>query len=195
MVAQRFRPAVADSISGSIPHLPQAMAPRAVPNYRFAVGTRVMCKVDEWRAGTIIALDYREDHWPLGQVAPYQVALADGSLICVPSDIDQLCREISQLTTAATTTATCQFRSSNLSVYHSGQLASIPEAEAAQTRIPGANPPGIPEPQPASQPMQWQYDNHASSRSYNNSEFDQTCGIGKRRNSTLAPSLSAHCTC
>ena len=61
------------------------------PSYRFAVGTHVMCKMaHEWRSGTIIALDYREDHWPLGQVAPYQVALTDGSLICVPSDIDQL---------------------------------------------------------------------------------------------------------
>ena len=118
-----------------------------------------------WRSGTIIALSYKEDRWPLGQVAPYQVALADGSLICVPEDIDQFCREISQLTTEmyedmwpahngcgqltteisqltpATTTATCQFRSSNLSVYHSVQLDHIPEAAAAQTGIPGAQPP------------------------------------------------------
>ena len=44
-------------------------------------------------------------------------------------------------------------------------------AGAAQTGIPGANPPGFPGLQPTSQPMQWQYDHHASSRSYNNSEF------------------------
>ena len=46
-------------------------------NYRFVVGTRVMCKMDEWQAGTIIALDYREDRWPLGKVVPYQVELDD----------------------------------------------------------------------------------------------------------------------
>ena len=77
MVAQRFRPAVADSISGSIPQFPQAMAPCAVPNYRFAVGTRVMCNLGKWREATIIALNYREDHWPLGKVVPYQVSLTN----------------------------------------------------------------------------------------------------------------------
>ena len=53
----------------------------------------------EWRTGTIIALDYREDHWPLGKVVPYQVELDDGayshtygSLICVPADVDAYVR-------------------------------------------------------------------------------------------------------
>ena len=91
-----------------------------------------MCKMaHEWRSGTIIALGYRENHWPLGQVAPYQVALTDGSLICVPWDIDSVCREINQLTTP--TTSACKFRAM--------QLDSIPEAAAAQTGIPGAQPP------------------------------------------------------
>ena len=48
---------------------------------------------------------------------------------------------------------------------------SSAQVGAAQAGIPGANPPGIPELQPTSQPMQWTYDNHASSRSYNKSEF------------------------
>ena len=77
MVAQRFRPAVADSSSGSIPQLPQAMAPCAAPSYRFAVGTRVMCNLGNWREATIIALNYREDKWPLGKVVPYQVSLTN----------------------------------------------------------------------------------------------------------------------
>ena len=44
---------------------------------RFAVGTRVMCKLDEWRAGTVISLNYKEDNWPLGDVIPYEVELDD----------------------------------------------------------------------------------------------------------------------
>ena len=101
MVAQRFRPAVADSFSGSIPQFPQAMAPCAKPNYRFTVGTRVICKMDEWRIGTIVALNYKEANWPRGKVVPYQVELdactysyMHGPLICVPADDDQICRKI-----------------------------------------------------------------------------------------------------
>ena len=100
MVAQRFRPAVADSFSGSIPQFPQAMAPCTKSNYRFTVGTRVTCKMDEWRIGTIIALDYKEANWPRGKVAPYQVELdvcayshMHGPLIYVPADDDRI-REI-----------------------------------------------------------------------------------------------------
>ena len=44
---------------------------------RFAVGTRVLCKLGEWRAGTVITLNYREDNWPLGQIIPYEVELDD----------------------------------------------------------------------------------------------------------------------
>ena len=50
-------------------------------------------------------------------------------------------------------------------------LGSSAQEGAAQTWFPGASPRGIAEHQPASQPMQWTYDNHASSRSYTNSEF------------------------
>ena len=36
-----------------------------------------MCNLGKWREATIIALNYKEDTWPLGQVAPYQVSLAN----------------------------------------------------------------------------------------------------------------------
>ena len=39
--------------------------------------------------GKIVALNYREELWPPGNVAPYQVQLEDGRLIFVPADDDQ----------------------------------------------------------------------------------------------------------
>ena len=64
--------------------------------FRFNVGSIVLCNLGEqgWMLGRIIALNYREEHWPEGQVAPYQVALEDDySLIYVPEDNDHFCRE------------------------------------------------------------------------------------------------------
>jgi ankyrin repeat protein len=63
---------------------------------RFTVGTKVQCRTgaQEWSAGVIVALDYREDHWPPGKTVPYQVQLDEGALIFVPMDSDQLCRKI-----------------------------------------------------------------------------------------------------
>lgn len=64
--------------------------------FRFEVGDEVMCNMGSkgWKLGRIIALLYREDHWPAHKVAPYQVALeADRSLIYVPEDKDVYCRE------------------------------------------------------------------------------------------------------
>ncbi|MEM6733590.1 MAG: hypothetical protein AAF658_18670, partial [Myxococcota bacterium] len=47
-----------------------------------------------WKLGKIIALQYREDHWPANRVAPYQVSLeADHALIYVPEDDARYCRE------------------------------------------------------------------------------------------------------
>ena len=43
----------------------------------FAVGTRVLCKLGEWRAGTILNLNCREDAWPLGMIVPHEVELDD----------------------------------------------------------------------------------------------------------------------
>lgn len=56
---------------------------------RFEVGATVMCNMGSrgWRLGTIVALDYREAHWPAEKTAPYQVALEDDhTLIYVPED-------------------------------------------------------------------------------------------------------------
>lgn len=58
----------------------------------------VMCNMGSsgWRLGRVIALHYREDGWPPQRVAPYQVALeGDHSLIYVPRDMPDYCREAS----------------------------------------------------------------------------------------------------
>lgn len=65
--------------------------------FRFEIGTTVMCNLGQsgWKPGKIIALNYREDHWPTEKVAPYQVALEeDQALIYVPEDDDRYCREV-----------------------------------------------------------------------------------------------------
>ena len=48
-------------------------------SYRFEVGTTVLCNLGElgWKQGRIIAHNYREDPWPEGMFAPYQVVLED----------------------------------------------------------------------------------------------------------------------
>jgi len=59
---------------------------------RFTVGTHVICNTAEGKCpGRIVALHYREDHFPPGFVAPYQVQLDNGDLIFVPADEDELC--------------------------------------------------------------------------------------------------------
>ncbi len=63
---------------------------------RFELGDAVMCNMGPsgWKLGRVIALHYREDHWPAGKSAPYQVALeGDHSLIYVPEDDARFCRE------------------------------------------------------------------------------------------------------
>jgi hypothetical protein len=45
--------------------------------YRFAVGARVKCNVGKWEPGTVVALDYREEDWPIDGAAPYQVRSLD----------------------------------------------------------------------------------------------------------------------
>mmetsp|Transcript_11593 Transcript_11593/g.31240 ORF Transcript_11593/g.31240 Transcript_11593/m.31240 type:complete len:270 (-) Transcript_11593:256-1065(-) len=56
------------------------------PELRFANGLKVQCRVGAdpvtgWAAGTIVALWYREEAWPSGAYAPYQIKLDDGRLI------------------------------------------------------------------------------------------------------------------
>ncbi len=63
---------------------------------RFKVGAAVMCNMGSsgWKLGRVIALRYREDHWPAELEAPYQVALeSDHTLIYVPEDDARYCRE------------------------------------------------------------------------------------------------------
>ena len=55
---------------------------------------RVRCKTGEtqWSAGVVIAHDYREDSFPPGFAAAYQVKLVDGQLIFAPFDSDECIR-------------------------------------------------------------------------------------------------------
>ena len=65
-------------------------------NFRFKVGATVMCNLgpNGWKLGRVVALHYREDHWPAKEVAPYQVSLEDDhTLIYVPEDDVLYCRE------------------------------------------------------------------------------------------------------
>jgi hypothetical protein len=61
---------------------------------RFAVGTAVQCRVgpEQWESGTISQLWYRENQWPEGAFAPYQIVLDDGRAIFAPFDSDQVIR-------------------------------------------------------------------------------------------------------
>jgi hypothetical protein len=61
---------------------------------RFNVGAAVFCRVgpDNWESGTISQLWYREDKWPDGAFAPYQIVLDDGRAIFAPFDSDQVIR-------------------------------------------------------------------------------------------------------
>ena len=61
---------------------------------RFAVGTHVLCRVgpNDWAAGTVQKLWYRENQWPEGAYAPYKIRLEDGRDIFAPQDMDQVIR-------------------------------------------------------------------------------------------------------
>ena len=60
----------------------------AVSGLRFTVGERVQCKTSatSWKKGCIVALNYREESWPVSRVAPYQIQLDTGVLIFAPQD-------------------------------------------------------------------------------------------------------------
>ena len=67
---------------------------------RFDIGSMVMCNLgqDGWALGRVVAVHYREEHWPAEQVAPYQVALeCDDSLIYVPEESASYCREATRV--------------------------------------------------------------------------------------------------
>lgn len=65
---------------------------------RFAIGKVVDCRMssDEWARGTIVGHYYREDDWPEGQKAPYQILLEGDDMtartIWAPSDTEECVR-------------------------------------------------------------------------------------------------------
>mmetsp|Transcript_54422 Transcript_54422/g.100559 ORF Transcript_54422/g.100559 Transcript_54422/m.100559 type:complete len:543 (-) Transcript_54422:71-1699(-) len=70
---------------------------KGTPALRFDIGRRVQCNLGSqgWATGTIVALHYREDHWPAGKESPYQIELDakyDSNLIHAPADIPAVIR-------------------------------------------------------------------------------------------------------
>ena len=62
-------------------------APAGAPRLRFKIGDRVECNTAEgWLPGVVNQTWYREEGWPPGQFAPYQIELENGELIWAPSD-------------------------------------------------------------------------------------------------------------
>lgn len=108
---------------------------------RFGVGTTVMCNMGPsgWKLGRIIALHYREDYWPAGRSAPYQVALeADRALIYVPEDDARYCRE------ATREDLRIARRMDALAALPPGPEASAPEALGAGAELGCAGGPARP---------------------------------------------------
>jgi len=73
----------------------QPVVPFGMPELRFKVGTRVICRTGpdvekDWCSGTIVFLWYRDKKWPEGSYAPYRVRLDDDREIYAPSDMDQV---------------------------------------------------------------------------------------------------------
>jgi hypothetical protein len=56
------------------------------------VGDRIQCNIGEWAGGTVIKTWYRENEWPEGKWAAYQVKLDMGQYIYAPIDQDKVCR-------------------------------------------------------------------------------------------------------
>lgn len=65
---------------------------------RYEIGRAVECRLgpDEWGRGTVVGHFYREDDWPEGQKAPYQVLLEGDDLtartVWAPADNDECIR-------------------------------------------------------------------------------------------------------
>jgi len=75
-------------------------------SYRFRIGDRVVCAFGGWASGIIIALNYSEPTWPRGTVAPYQVQLDNGLLICAPYDTDDCIRRLQGTSVTSPSTST-----------------------------------------------------------------------------------------
>jgi tetratricopeptide (TPR) repeat protein len=68
-------------------------SPAAMSSLRFAVGTKVLCQMEAWTKGEVVMLRYREDDWPPGLVAAYQVRLDNGGLVYASEDSDTFIRK------------------------------------------------------------------------------------------------------
>jgi len=69
-----------------------------LPQLGFKIGDRVECNCGEWKAGTIVALFYKQASFGEGNCVPYQVKLDDGSkLIYAPTDDDKVIRAYSSM--------------------------------------------------------------------------------------------------
>lgn len=69
---------------------------RPTEKLRFSIGTRVVCHTEAgWEPGTVVDHWYTQEGFSPNFFAPYQVRLddEDGTLIYVPEDLPQLCRE------------------------------------------------------------------------------------------------------
>lgn len=61
---------------------------------RFPIGEQVVCLTEDgWEPGTVVNHWYTQEGFAPNFFAPYQVKLTDGTLIYVPDDSPQLCRE------------------------------------------------------------------------------------------------------
>jgi len=75
--------------------IPVAMAAKAAPALRFAIGTRVECNCGDWKEGTVVKQWYREPTWPASKPAvPYQIKLDAGPTIFAPADDDKVIRQV-----------------------------------------------------------------------------------------------------
>ena len=69
-----------------------------IPTFRFCVGQKVKCNCgNTWLNGKIVAILYREPHWPQGKYVPYQVRLDSGRLIYAPMDDDRLIQSVGEV--------------------------------------------------------------------------------------------------
>lgn len=93
----------ADGVATPWPPAEEDVVPGPVPTEtpRFAVGTRVECRIgpgpEGWAVGTVVAHWYRGSSWPADQYAPYQIQLdrtdMGSGLIFAPTDEDTCIRQ------------------------------------------------------------------------------------------------------
>ena len=69
------------------------IVPSTSTGHRFKLGQVVEANTGNgWTRGEVVGLNYREDEWPAGKIAPYQIRLSDGVLIFAPFDDDGVVR-------------------------------------------------------------------------------------------------------